>query len=64
MPRRVRDHVWTTAACYHILKRGHARATIFHDDQDHRRFLELLARYRDREQLAFGNGGCYARQRA
>jgi len=48
MPRSARRNVWTTAACYHVLNRGHARETIFHDDDDRRRFLELLARYRDR----------------
>jgi putative transposase len=48
MPRSARRHVWTAAACYHVLNRGHARETLFHDDADRGRFLELLARYRDR----------------
>jgi putative transposase len=48
MARRARRHVWTTAACYHVLSRGHARETIFHDDDDRLRFLDLLARYRER----------------
>jgi putative transposase len=48
MPRSARSNVWTTAACYHVLNRGHARETVFHDDADRQRFLELLARYRDR----------------
>jgi REP element-mobilizing transposase RayT len=48
MPRCARRNVWTTAACYHVLNRGHARERIFHDDADRQRFLELLARYRDR----------------
>ena len=39
---------WTEAACYHVLNRGHARETLFHDDADRCRFLQLLARYRDR----------------
>jgi REP element-mobilizing transposase RayT len=51
MPRRPRHRLWTEAACYHILNRGHARETIFHDDEDHRYFLTLLQRYRDREAL-------------
>ena len=45
MPRRA---LWTPAACYHIINRGHARETIFHDDDDRQHFLRLLARYRDR----------------
>jgi putative transposase len=48
MPRRARRHVWTRAACYHLLNRDHARETIFHDDDDRLRFLDLLARSRDR----------------
>jgi putative transposase len=48
MPRGARRNVWTTAACYHVLNRGHARETLFHNDADRLRFLELLARYRDR----------------
>jgi putative transposase len=48
MPRLARHYLWTRAACYHVLNRGHARETIFHDDDDRRHFLVLLARYRDR----------------
>jgi REP element-mobilizing transposase RayT len=51
MPRAGRRWLWTEAACYHLLNRGHARETLFHDDQDRSRFLELLARYRDRFDL-------------
>jgi putative transposase len=51
MPRAGRRWLWTEAACYHLLNRGHARETLFHDDQDRSRFLELLARYRDRFHL-------------
>jgi putative transposase len=40
--------LWTDAVCYHILNRGHARETVFHDDEDRLYFLQLLARYRDR----------------
>jgi putative transposase len=48
MPRAARRRLWTEAACYHVLNRGHARETIFHDDDDRAHFLHLLARYRDR----------------
>ena len=48
MARTARRRLWTTAACYHVLNRAHARETIFHDDEDRTRFLSLLARYRDR----------------
>jgi putative transposase len=48
MPRTARRYVFTPAACYHILNRGHARETIFHDDTDRLEFLALLDRYRRR----------------
>ena len=48
MPRVARRRLWTPAACHHVLNRGHARETIFHDDDDRVCFLRLLARYRDR----------------
>jgi hypothetical protein len=51
MPRAARCHQWTEAACYHVLNRGHARETLFHDNSDRARFLELVARYRDRFDL-------------
>lgn len=51
MPRAARRRLWTQAACYHVLNRGHARETVFHDDVDHLHFLRLLARYRDRFDL-------------
>ncbi|MGB5813397.1 MAG: transposase [Polyangiales bacterium] len=34
--------------CYHILNRGNARATIFHDDADYTAFLRRLAEATDR----------------
>jgi putative transposase len=37
-----------SAACSHVLNRGHARETIFHDADDRARFRGLLARYRGR----------------
>ena len=51
MPRRPRAWLWTDAACYHVINRGHARETIFHDDSDRLYFLDLLGRYRDRFEL-------------
>ncbi|HWG44720.1 MAG TPA: transposase [Gemmataceae bacterium] len=48
MPRIPRRHLWTDAACYHILNRGHNRTAIFADDEDRIVFLSLLARYRQR----------------
>ncbi len=50
-PRAARRWQWTEAACYHVLNRGHARETVFHDDEDRAHFLKLLARYRDRFDL-------------
>lgn len=52
MPRTARHHLWTPAACYHLLNRGHARERIFHDDEDRGYFLRLLGRYRDRFQFS------------
>jgi len=48
MARAARRAQWTAAACYHVLNRGQARQTRFHDDEDRCHFLKLLARYRDR----------------
>jgi hypothetical protein len=48
MPRRPGHLQWTEAASYHVLNRGHARGTIFHDEDDRRVFLDLLPRYRER----------------
>ena len=39
MPRAPRNRCWTDAACYHVLNRGHARETRFHDDEDRIFFL-------------------------
>ena len=48
MPRKARRLLWTQAACYHVINRGHNRETVFADDDDRRFFLQLLGRYRDR----------------
>ena len=34
--------------CYHVINRGNGRATVFHEDADYRRFLDLLADARQR----------------
>jgi hypothetical protein len=44
MPRAARRWQWTESACYHL--RGHARETVFHDDEDRAFFVTLLARDR------------------
>jgi hypothetical protein len=44
MPRPARRFQWNEAAYYHVLNRGHARETVFQDDEDRSRFLHLLAR--------------------
>ena len=49
MPRRARTR--PDDACFHVLNRGHARETLFHDPDDFACFLELLAR--DRESAPF-----------
>jgi hypothetical protein len=46
MPRRPRRQLWTEAACYHLINRGHNRDTVFASDGDRRYFLTLLARQR------------------
>jgi putative transposase len=51
MPRAARRYQWTDAACYHVLNRGHARETLFHDAEDRSRFLHLVGRYRTRFDL-------------
>jgi putative transposase len=48
MPRAPRRRLWSDAACYHLINRGHNREVIFADDVDRLYFLSLLARYRAR----------------
>ncbi|HQJ31210.1 MAG TPA: transposase, partial [Syntrophales bacterium] len=38
-------------AVYHVTSRGNARQTIFHDDLDNRKFLELLEKTKSRFNL-------------
>ena len=45
MPSKPRRTVWTDAACYHIMNRGHNRETVFANDADRSYFLNLLGRY-------------------
>ncbi len=40
MPRTARASIG--GICYHVLNRGNARQDVFHDDQDHREFVELI----------------------
>ena len=50
MPRKPRGAVWTEAACYHVMNRGHNRECIFDADADRDYFLTLVDRYRRRYQ--------------
>jgi REP element-mobilizing transposase RayT len=45
MPRKPRSARHAPDACYHVLNRGHARETVFHDPDDFAAFLHLLDRY-------------------
>jgi len=40
MPRTARASIG--GICYHVLNRGNARQDVFHDDDDRRRFIELI----------------------
>lgn len=45
MPRKARKR--SSSGVYHIMWRGINRQTIFEDDEDRRKFLETLKKYRD-----------------
>jgi len=45
MPRTPRSSRHAPDACFHVLNRGHARETLFHDPDDFAYFLQLLDRY-------------------
>jgi putative transposase len=47
MARKPRLHF--SGAFYHVIVRGNRRATIFHDEDDYRTYLERLERYRRRD---------------
>jgi putative transposase len=47
MARKPRLHF--SGAFYHVIARGNRRATIFHDEDDYRAYLERLERYRKRD---------------
>ena len=40
MPRTARASIGRI--CYHVLNRGNARQDVFHEDDDHLRFIELI----------------------
>jgi len=46
MPRTARAAVG--GVCYHVLNRGNGRARVFHNDDDYRAFLDLLAQAAER----------------
>ncbi len=46
MPRTARASVG--GICYHVINRGNARATVFHDEGDYRDFLALMAKASER----------------
>ncbi|MDB5353093.1 MAG: rayT [Planctomycetota bacterium] len=55
MPRTLRAS--SADFCYHVLNRGNARATVFHDDDDYKAFVELIGEACDRlptRVLAYG----------
>ena len=49
MPRTARSIVG--GICYHVINRGNARATVFHDSEDYRSFLTLMELASDRIQM-------------
>jgi len=46
MPRTARAS--RAGICYHVMNRGNARATVFFDEEDYLRFLDLLRRAKER----------------
>jgi putative transposase len=49
VPRTARDR--SSSGMYHIMLRGTNRQEIFHDDEDHDRFLETLDRYSKKRKM-------------
>lgn len=49
MPRHARDR--SKSGIYHIILRGSNRQEIFHDEEDSRRFLETLAKYKAKSSM-------------
>ena len=49
MPRIARQR--SKSGIYHIMLRGSNRQEIFHDDEDHVRFLEILNRYKKKSEI-------------
>lgn len=48
MPSLARTHQLKSSLLYHVYNRGNFRKEIFHDDQDYRRFIELLSSYTEK----------------
>jgi putative transposase len=48
MPRKPRCWLLAQDAAYHVMSRGHNREALFRTDDDKRRLLSLLARYKTR----------------
>jgi len=51
MPRKPRSYQISSSAFYHIVNRGVLRQTIFHDESDGQKFIEILNHYQNREDL-------------
>ena len=49
MPRTARAS--KGGICYHVVNRGNARSTVYHDSEDYRHFIRLMARACDRIQM-------------
>lgn len=49
MPRTARQR--SESGIYHIMLRGANRQTIFHDDEDNLKFLEILSRFKEKSEL-------------
>lgn len=50
MPRQARSK--SKSGIYHVILRGANRQEIFHDDDDNRKFLEILEKYKTKSQLS------------
>jgi putative transposase len=50
MPRQARSK--SESGIYHVILRGANRQEIFHDDDDNRKLLEILARYKTKSQFS------------
>ena len=48
MPAFPRRHQLLGSLVYHVLNRGNARQSVFHDEQDYRKFEDILREYKKR----------------